>query len=184
MGSIAVAIIAACAVIAGGIITGLFALAVQRGARKSEEERWSREADERARTRFHEMRLQVYTEFVEWATKVLGFKLQGIMYEFHRSGQISDPVPPELVKAVESGDSFFDKDALWHMLQCFYRIMMVANSQEVKDAAYNVEIASKTLSVAGKKVETEGGQKVYDAYIGFNAAVVQFIFAAHAELAS
>jgi len=89
---VAAAYIAGGAALVGAVIAGAIALLAQRWSQRGELKRWRAEADERARTRFHDARLRVYAEFLESAAKDTRLSLKIAMK--HRMEALGEPDTP------------------------------------------------------------------------------------------
>lgn len=73
---VASAYIAGSAALLGAILAGIIAVVTQKVGQSAETRRRRAEADERARTRFHDSRLRVYSDFIESTDK--SFRLNAI----------------------------------------------------------------------------------------------------------
>lgn len=193
MTDLATALVTAGAVVAGGVVTGLFTLAGQLGARKAEARRWERETSERNRTRFHETRLDAYANFLDWTSNAFGF-----LFEQARQRQVATGKPPdvgelrrlleELRKPASSDQSLvehpeFNQDAARRMTRSQNVVRMLAGSDDVRVAAD--ELVRAVLAAAALQPDPD--------VVRWNAAAraiveriseanQQFVDAANAEL--
>ncbi|MPZ83176.1 MAG: hypothetical protein GEV28_23395 [Actinophytocola sp.] len=135
MDSLLTSIIAACAAIAGGTLTGLFALKTQREAKKVDEERWNREAEEQKQARFHDQRLEAYTNFLAQSSNARGFQMHKMLERWRHSGGPESPLMGGFVHAHEPDHPEFNKDAARQMLRCQSILEMITSSPDVRDVA-------------------------------------------------
>jgi hypothetical protein len=133
--NLATSLIPALAVIMGGLITGIFALSAQHVARKADQVKWDREASERNRTRFHESRLHVYTEFLAQASNAMGFELQPVLQRHNELTHDKTATGSALISETLVGHSEFNPDAARPMTRRHTLVMLLAASSSVRDAA-------------------------------------------------
>jgi hypothetical protein len=135
MGNFVTAVIAACAAIAGGMLTSLFALKMQREARNAEERRWALEATERRLERFQGERLSAYTEFLAEASNAFGYQSAQMVERCKGFDQSARVVSAGVLHLQRFEHPDFNKDAPRRMLRRHSTVMMVAESAHVRAAA-------------------------------------------------
>ncbi|GIJ52460.1 hypothetical protein Val02_93460 [Virgisporangium aliadipatigenens] len=123
------ALIAGTAGILGTLITGTVALLVQRSNQKAELRRREIDAEERARTRFHEARLRVYAEFLEAVSKDGRIALRKITQERQAAGGTH---PRDSLSVDEYGLAEHSAQITQQLLR---EVQLIAMSAEVREAA-------------------------------------------------
>lgn len=180
MGDLATALVSTGSAIAGGTITGLFAMWVQGRGRQADEARWEREAAERSRTRFHETRLTVYTEYLSQVADAHSWELSRALDRQRDVQSLGDEWPP--TTPVE-GHPDYKPDAVRQMLRRKTVVDLLAGSDEIRAAAQQLVEAVVALRDLPPDADAQRwGQRFAIVLNTYAETARQFTDLAHAQL--
>jgi hypothetical protein len=187
MGSTATAIITACAAIAGVIIGGLFNLAMHRNVRRLDQISWSREAAERKKTRFHDKRLDAYTDFLALASNAFGYATQHVVERRRQAVGVGEGKSRWLLlrHAAQADSEEFNADAPRKMLRQATLVKLLTESAdlyEVTDKLSTTIVLVFTIKDSG---EDSAWEATFDSVLAeYRKATDKFMEAARKELTS
>lgn len=121
-------------VIAGGLITGFFNWKGQAMSQRAEEARALREADERERTRFHEVRRELYADFLAAVNDALGRLSHDAIERQRASGHVSH-TPEGVSLPFRQLEGQFGPDAPMRMTRQQAIVSMISGSLDVRAAS-------------------------------------------------
>jgi hypothetical protein len=174
-----IALIAAGGVLFGSFLTGSFALLTQRLIRKAADWRTQQEIEDRDRTRFHEVRREVYADFLAAASDAAGTLSHGALERQRVAGHPADGSAPQARLLV--GQS--SPDAPMRMTRQQTIVSMLAGSPEVREVSANLLTAVLGfLFVEPSSDAEEWNRALMAAFERQREAYDRFVDAANAEL--
>ncbi|NMO50923.1 hypothetical protein HH310_06920 [Actinoplanes sp. TBRC 11911] len=173
---VASAYIAGSAALLGAILAGIIAVVTQKVGQNAETRRRRAEVEERARTRFHDSRLRVYSEFVESTDKT--FRLHGITgLEIRASALGEDPETAAIGWDRHGLDGFSSRETD----RLYREVVLLTRSTAVEQAA--MELMRALLSDLGITADVKDLIRLQvDEGTQFAEARDEFIRAARDEL--
>lgn len=182
------AILAAGAAILGSITAGVFNLAIQRGSRSADTDRWTRELDARRHDRLYDQRLQTYTEFLNESSNALGYESCRVLEKYKQVNlpdnkplTVTSPHIEILARAETFHPSEFSQFSFMKMSRARRAVEMLTESTAVKSSVATLwTLLIEMISL--KSDDPEINEKFFAIYSNHGDTTDQFTRAAHAEL--
>lgn len=184
------AILAASAAIVGSVTAGLFNLAIQRGARTVDNDRWAHDSEQRRRDRLYDQRLRSYTVFLDESSNALGYESFKVLAKYRQAkSNAEQPLTTsssyiEILARSDAPDAAgFNESAVMRMSRARRAVDMLTESADVKEAAEKMTVLLREM-IALNSGDPEINEKFFAIYSKHGEASDTFVRAAHVELAS